>query len=114
VNCEGWSNEAGLGILSNRQEDGSHVGVAALVSGRLGLRQATTDKDWDGFARWVSRGGGVTAWATARWVSLASHSLSFSLYYSLLSKFVSPLTLCLASAFLFFFFKFVFPFVLDY
>ena len=36
-------------------------------------------------------GGGVTAWAAARWVFLTSHSLSFSLYYSLLSKFVLPL-----------------------
>ena len=29
------------------------------MSGRLGLQQVTADRDWDGFARWVSRDGGV-------------------------------------------------------
>ena len=59
MNCEGWRNEAGLGKSSNRREDGSRVGMAVLVSGRLGLQQATTDRDWDGFARWVLHDGGM-------------------------------------------------------
>ena len=29
------------------------------MSGHLGLQQATADRDWDGFARWVLRDGGV-------------------------------------------------------
>ena len=33
--------------------------MAALMSGRLGLQQTTTDRDWDGFARWVLHYGGV-------------------------------------------------------
>ena len=33
--------------------------MAASVSGHLGLRQATTNRDWDGFVRWVSHGKGV-------------------------------------------------------
>ena len=45
MNCEGWRNEAGLGKSSNRWEDGSRVGMAVLVSGRLGLQQVTTDRD---------------------------------------------------------------------
>ena len=59
MNCEGWSNEVGLDRSINWREDGSHVGMAVLVSGRLGLQQATTDRDWNRFARWVSRDGGV-------------------------------------------------------
>ena len=44
MNFEGWSNEAGLGISSNRQEDGFHVSVVTLGSSHLGLRQAIADK----------------------------------------------------------------------
>ena len=65
MNCEGWSNEAGLGRSSNRWQDGSRIGMAALVSGRLGLRQLTGTGTGlqDGFRV-------MAAWAT-RWVSLA-------------------------------------------
>ena len=63
MNCEGWSNEAGLGRSSNRWQDGSRISVAALVSGRLDLRQLTGTGLQDG-----SRV--MAAWAT-RWVSLA-------------------------------------------
>ena len=59
MNCEGWSNEARLGISSNQREDGPQVGVTTLVNGRLGLRQVTGDRNWDGFARWVSRDGSM-------------------------------------------------------
>ena len=59
MNCEGWSNEARLGISSNQQEDGPQVSVATLVNGRLGLRQVTADRNWDGFARWVSCDGNI-------------------------------------------------------
>ena len=41
MNYEGWSNKVGLGRSSNRWEDGSHIGMAVLVSGHLGLQQLT-------------------------------------------------------------------------
>ena len=127
MNCEGWSNEARLGISSNQREDGPQVGVATLVNGRLGLRQVTGDRNWDGFARWVSRDGSMGSEmgfccmvATSQrgrqqdgsfsplTLSVSLCTTLYSLSLSCLSLFVSPL------AFSSFFFQFVFPFVFDY
>ena len=101
--------------------------MATLVNGRLGLRQVTADRNWDGFARWVSRDGSmgsemgfccmVAASQRGRQqdgsfspltLSVSLCTTLYSLSLSCLSLFVSPL------AFSSFFFQFVFPFVLDY
>ena len=59
-------------------------------------------------------GSRVMAVWVARWVFLASHSLSFSLYHSLLCKFVSALLFVSPIAFSSSFFNLFFRLVFDY
>ena len=77
--------------------------------GEWSIGSATADRDWDRFARWVSRDGGVgnemglscvvAASRCEQWQDGSLSPLSFSLYYSLISKSVSPLT-CSSSFFI--------------
>ena len=112
MNCEGWSNKAGLGKSSNRRQN-ANGSCCVVASGRLGLRLRDGSRGGGVGSEMVSCGGGITAWAAARWVSLASQFLSISsLDYSLLSRSLSPLTFSVShSPFLIFLFFFSFVFL---
>ena len=71
----------------------------------LGLRQATADRDWDEFARWVQRDGGVGSEMGLSRMVVASRRQDGSLSPLTLSVSLRTLTLCLAYGFLFFFFS---------
>ena len=121
VNCEGWSNEAGLGRSSNRWQDGSRVGcggvgVAVSCLGmrhwpltRTDLPSATLRDRWWCGQRDGSLSHVVVAWAAA-WISLslASHCLCLASLFSFLFFFLRFSLVPFGFGLLVFFFFFLF------
>ena len=127
VNCEGWSNEVGLGRSSNRWQDGSRVGrggvgVAVSYLGmrhwpltRTGLPSATLRDRWWCGQRDGSLSHVVVAWA-AVWISLslASHCLCLTSLFSFLFSSFFTCSVWFWTARFFFLFSFLHFFFKDF
>ena len=120
MNCEGLSNEAGLGRSSNQRQDGSRVGrgeVGVAVSRlgmwrwqltRTGMPSATLRDGWQCGQQDGSLSCMAVAWvAVWTFLSLASHCLCLASLFSFLFSFIFRLFRLVLDCWFFFFFFYI-------